>query len=139
MIGEIFAIVSAILWGFAPILDKYALSTGVPVYLALTIRAFGAFLAMLLIALLLRETNLAIRLDALASLLLAGAIGGAIAMIFYYKALGLIGASRTVPITAIYPMFTALFSLILLSESITPKTFVGIVFIVVGVILVSEV
>ncbi|MEM2191344.1 MAG: GRP family sugar transporter [Archaeoglobaceae archaeon] len=138
MLGEIFAIISAIFWGVAPILDRYALSTGVPMYLALAIRASGALFAMLIIAILLRETNLTIRLDALASLLIAGAIGGAIAMIFYYRALEMIGASRTVPITAIYPMFTALFSFIFLSESITPKTLAGIVFIVIGVILVSE-
>lgn len=138
MLGEIFAIISAILWGIAPIFDRYALSIGVPMYLALAVRASGALFAMLLIAILLKETNLTIRLDAIASLLIAGAIGGAIAMIFYYRALEMIGASRTVPITAIYPMFTALFSLILLSESITPKTFAGIVFIVIGVILVSE-
>ncbi|MCS7143923.1 MAG: EamA family transporter [Archaeoglobaceae archaeon] len=139
MIGEIFAVLSAVLWGIAPILDRYALSTGVSVYTALAVRAFGALFAMPFIVILLRDTNLTIRIDALASLLIAGAIGGAIAMIFYYRALETIGASRTVPITAIYPMFTALFSLILLSESITAKTLLGIVFIVIGVILVSEV
>ncbi|MDI9610096.1 MAG: DMT family transporter [Archaeoglobales archaeon] len=139
MIGEIFAIISAILWGIAPILDRYALSAGAPIYTALAIRAFGALSATLLIVALLRETDLNFGLNSLTALLIAGAIGGALAMIFYYKALDLIGASKTVPITAIYPMFTALFSIILLSESITLKTFVGIVFIVIGVILVSEV
>lgn len=139
MMGEIFAVISAVLWGIAPIFDRYALSTGVPIYTALAIRALGAFFAMIFIIILFRETNFSFRLDSLSALLVAGAIGGAIAMVFYYKALDLIGASRTVPITAIYPMFTALFSLLLLSESITPKTFIGIVFIVIGVILVSEV
>lgn len=139
MKGELLALISAILWGFAPILDRYALSTGIPIYAGLAIRAFGALLAMLLIVIVLRDTNLNFRIDAITALLIAGAIGGAIAMIFYYNALETIGASRTVPITAIYPMFTAIFSLLFLSETLTPKMLVGIALIVLGVILVSEV
>ncbi|MEM4645201.1 MAG: EamA family transporter, partial [Archaeoglobaceae archaeon] len=72
-------------------------------------------------------------------LLLSGAISGAFGMIFYFEALKSIGASRAVPITAIYPMFTAIFSFILLSETLSAKTLLGVMLIIVGTILVSEV
>ncbi|MDK2796189.1 MAG: bacterial/archaeal transporter family protein [Archaeoglobaceae archaeon] len=138
MKGEILALISAILWGIAPVIDRYALSNGAPIYTALTVRAVGALLAMIFIVFALR-TSFSIRLDLTILLLIAGAIGGAIAMIFYYMALDVLGASRTVPITAIYPMFTALFSILLLSEPLTPKMVVGIAFIILGVVIVSEV
>ncbi len=137
MKGEILALISAVLWGFAPILDRYALLSGAPIYAALAIRAFGALIAMLFILSVLRG-GLAVEAKAAVLLLIAGAIGGALAMVFYYLALESVGASRTVPITAIYPMFTALFSFLLLSEPLSPKTIAGIAFIVLGVILVSE-
>jgi transporter family protein len=137
MKGEILALISAVLWGIAPIIDRYVLLSGAPIYAALTIRAFGALIAILFIVFVLRE-SLKVEPKTSALLLIAGAIGGALAMVFYYLALESVGASRTVPITAIYPMFTALFSFLLLSEPLSPKTIVGIAFIVLGVILVSE-
>lgn len=137
MKGEILALISAVLWGFAPILDRYALLSGAQIYTALAVRALGALIAMLFILSVLRG-GLAVEAKAAVLLLIAGAIGGAIAMVFYYLALESVGASRTVPITAIYPMFTALFSFLLLSEPLSPKTIAGIAFIVLGVILVSE-
>jgi transporter family protein len=60
-------------------------------------------------------------------------------MIFYFEALKSIGASRAVPITAIYPMFTAVLSFLLLSEAISARVLLGIAMIILGTILVSEI
>ncbi|MEM1579165.1 MAG: DMT family transporter [Archaeoglobaceae archaeon] len=138
MKGEILALIAAILWGLAPIFDKYALSNVQSIYPALVVRAFGAFATISLLSFALKETNFGISLKPIVSLLIAGAISGAIAMTFYFRALEEIGASRAVPITAVYPMFTAVFSLIILSEALTPRLLFGILLIIVGIILVSE-
>jgi uncharacterized membrane protein len=45
-------------------------------------------------------------------------------------------ASRVVPITSIYPLFTVIFSALLLGENISPKVVVGAVLIVIGLSLV---
>ncbi|MCS7118834.1 MAG: DMT family transporter [Archaeoglobaceae archaeon] len=137
MKGEILALIAALLWGIVPILDKYALQE-VPTYPAIVIRAFGGFAAILTISAILKDFNFNFS-KAAVLLLISGAISGAFGMIFYFEALKSIGASRAVPITAIYPMFTAVFSLIFLSELISARVLIGIVLIIVGIILVSEV
>ncbi|MEG9195395.1 MAG: GRP family sugar transporter [Candidatus Methanoglobus sp.] len=137
MKGEILALISAILWGVSPIFDKYALQE-VPVYPAIMIRALGGFLAILAISIILEQTEFRLSVGILL-LLISGAISGALGMIFYFEALKNIGASKAVPITAIYPMFTAILSFLLLSETISARVMLGIVLIVLGTILVNEV
>jgi len=137
MKGEILALIAAVLWGIAPILDKYALQE-IPVYPAIVIRSAGAVLAIFIITMLLGKFEFRLS-SGIALLLISGAISGAFGMIFYFEALKTIGASRAVPITAIYPMFTAILSLLLLSEQISARVISGIVLIILGTILVSEI
>ncbi len=137
MKGEMLALISAFLWGIAPILDRYALQD-VPVYPAIMIRALGGFLAILAISFVLGQTEFKLSAGILL-LLISGAISGAFGMIFYFEALKSIGASRTVPITAIYPMFTAVLSSLLLSEAISGKVLLGIAMIILGTIFISEI
>ncbi len=140
MKGEVLALAAAVLWGFAPVLDKLALSSGISIYAANVVRSFGALTAILIVAFAVNQIEFA-RFDAkvAAYLLAAGAIAGAIAMILYFHALNAIGASRTIPITAAYPMFTAMFSVLFLGEELSLRVVAGIVAIIVGIILVSEV
>jgi len=137
MKGEILALIAAVLWGIAPILDKYALQE-IPVYPAIVIRSAGAVLAIFIITMLLGKFEFRLS-SGIALLLISGAISGAFGMIFYFEALKTIGASRAVPITAIYPMFTAILSFLLLSEQISARVISGIVLIILGTILVSEI
>lgn len=137
MKGEILALIAAILWGIAPILDRYALQE-VSVYPAIVVRAFGGFVAISLISLALRDFEITAS-KSLILLLISGAISGAFAMILYFDSLKIIGASRAVAITAVYPMVTALLSAIFLSETLSARLLLGIALIIAGIILVSEV
>ena len=143
MRGETLAILAAVLWGFAPILDKFAISGGISIYAANVVRVIGALMAILVASLLTTQLDFSgIDVRKVAYLLAAGAIAGAIAMVLYYSALRSLGASKTVSLTAIYPMFTMIFwifSIILLGEEVSLKLVVGTVLIIVGIILVSEV
>jgi len=140
MKGELLAVAAALLWGIAPVLDKLALSSGVSIYAANVVRSLGAFAAIVAITAAMHQLDFS-DFDAkvIAYLAVAGAIAGALAMILYFSALKSIGASRTVPITAAYPMFTALFSILFLGELVSLRVVAGIVAIVIGIILVSEV
>ncbi len=141
MMGEIFALISAILWGFAPILDKTALSNGdVSPFLANLIRSIGALTFLIFTVLVMKDFDISL-FDFRRSVILltAGAIAGGVAMIIYYSSLKMIGAAKAVPITSIYPLFTILFSLLLLKEPVNfLKLFTGTILIVAGLIIVTR-
>ncbi len=68
---------------------------------------------------------------------LSGICGGVIGLWTYYHALRLGGASLVVPITATYPLVTAILSWALLQEAFTFPRLIGTVLIVTGVWLVT--
>lgn len=138
--GEVLAFIAAVLWGFVPILDKTALIGNVSPYLANLIRSLGALIFLSIVVLALRDFDLEVFDAKRVSLLLsAGAIAGGLAMVIYYMALKSIGASKAVPITSIYPLFTVIFSAIILRESFDLlRVLLGTALIVVGIILVSR-
>ncbi len=138
MKGELLAIVAAILWGIAPLFDKMAIvNSNVSPVLANLIRSVGAFSILILIALIMKDFNLsAFTPQRITFLLTAGSIAGGVAMIIFYLALRQIGASKTVPLSSIYPLFTVILSAIFLGEAVTPKVLIGAALIVAGVVLV---
>ncbi len=137
MKGEILALISALLWGIAPLLDKYVISTGVSPYLANVIRVAGALSFLLIVTLVVKDFSVTkLTLKNVTYLIIAGIIASGVAMIVYFQALKLSQASRVVPITSIYPLFTVIFSALLLGENINPKVVVGAVLIVIGLSLV---
>jgi len=137
MKGELLALIAALLWGIAPIFDKIVVSSGASPYTANFVRALGA-IAFLALAVVIKGDFEMISLRNVSLLLMAGALGGGLAMILYFTALRFSTASRVVPLTSIYPLFTVLFSAIVLGEKLSPKVVVGTALIVVGVALVCE-
>jgi uncharacterized membrane protein len=57
--------------------------------------------------------------------------------LFYYNGLKKLGASVNSSIFSIYPLYTALFAVIFLSEFLSPQNFLGILLIALGVIVVE--
>ena len=55
----------------------------------------------------------------------------------YYRALKVAPASQVVPITATYPLVTVALAMMFLGEKMTGPKLLGVVFIVVGIVLVS--
>ncbi len=140
MNGVIFAILAAVLWGFVPVLDKTALQGNISIYSAILIRAVGSVLIMGMAVLYtggFRPDDFSLKSASL--LLVAGAIAGGVAMIVYFMALQKIGAARTIPITSIYPLFTIIFSLIILREEFNMvNVFTGTLLIVAGLIILQR-
>ncbi len=138
--GELLALMAAFLWGLAPLFDKLAISdSNISPFLANTIRSVGAFTTLVIIVLLFRDFDFtAFDAKRIAYLLISGSIAGGFAMVIYYMALKQIGVSRTVPLTSVYPLFAVTFSVLLLGESISLRVIVGTIFIILGIIFVSE-
>jgi len=136
----LFALLTAILWGVPPLLDKVALGTisnpllAVAIRsLAITIVSFGILAGMGDIgsfSLLTWENT---------SLLLSGGLAaGLFGLWAYFEAIRYAEASSVASITAIYPAVTFVLALLLLSESFSWQKILGIVFVVVGVILIER-
>ncbi|AEA47237.1 EamA family transporter [Archaeoglobus veneficus] len=139
MKGELLAILAALLWGIAPILDKLAIADAeISPVVANIIRSLGALTVLALIAVFLQDFSFSeFTPKRIAYLLTAGSIAGGIAMIIFYLALKQIGASKTVPLTSIYPLFAVIFSVVLLGEQVdVVRVAVGTVLIVSGIIFV---
>ncbi|WP_456370728.1 EamA family transporter [Geoglobus sp.] len=140
MNGVVLAILSALMWGFVPVLDKTALASGISIYTAILVRSVGAILVMAIVVLLtggLKPQDFSPR--SVTMLMAAGAIAGGIAMVVYFMALQKIGAAKTVPITSIYPLFTIVFSAVLLRENFDyTNVFVGTLLIVAGLIVLQR-
>ncbi len=139
MKGIALAVISALLWGIAPVFDKLAISDSkvMPIP-ANMVRCLGAILALVALAFLTGERSFA-AIDAKRALYLvvAGAIAGGVAMVTYYMALNTLGAGKTVPLTSIYPLFTVIFSVFFLGEKVDlVKVIAGTALIVCGVVLV---
>ncbi len=138
MKGELLALISALLWGIAPLMDKYVIGSGVSPYLANVVRIAGALAFLLIITSIVKDFSVSkLTLKNVLLLIAAGIIASGIAMVVYFKALKLSQASKVVPITSIYPLFTVIFSALILGENVNLKVVVGAILIVIGLVLVS--
>ena len=70
-------------------------------------------------------------------ILLSGLLGGLLGLFIFFVALKQEDTSKVLPIIASFPMFTALFAYFLLGEAISLKRFIGIMFVIVGVVLIN--
>ncbi len=131
-------IVTTLLWGATPILEKTGL-TKVDPLIAVTIRSLVVTVGLLLLTFLLGKGKALIESDG-RSILLFGASGmmaGLLGMWTYYGALKMGATSKIVPIAACYPLVTALLSVLVLKEGVTLSRVVGTALIVSGIWLVK--
>ena len=131
-------IVTTLLWGSTPILEKMGL-TKVDPLIGVTIRSAIVTAGLFLLTFLLGKGRALMELDA-KSILLFGASGmmaGLLGMWTYYGALKIEATSKIVPIAACYPLVTALLSVLVLKEGITLQRVIGTALIVSGVWLVK--
>ncbi len=133
-----FALVTALLWGIAPVLEKAGLRGNIDPLVAVVIRSltisFVGLLTMLMLNRLPQFSQISIKNVML--ILLGGLIAGFFAQWTYYHALKMGQASTVVPVAAIYPLVALFLSVLFLGESITWLRLVGVVLVVAGVILI---
>jgi transporter family protein len=131
-------VVTTLLWGSTPILEKTGLAKVDPL-IGVTIRSAVVTAGLFLLTFLFGKGRALIELDG-KSILLFGASGmmaGLLGMWTYYGALKMEATSKIVPIAACYPLVTALLSVLVLKEGVTLHRVIGTSLIVSGIWLVK--
>ena len=126
-------------WGSSPLLEKVALKT-VPPLLALALRT-GIAALILILALLFTGEVRGIRELSLKEVLVLGASGllaGVLGMFTYFSLLKTGAASKIVPLTAAYPLVTALMALLFLKEHLHWERLLGIILTVTGLVILQK-
>jgi len=134
----IFLILTVILWGTAPIIEKTGLK-GADEFTAVFIRSTAIFLIIFVaFGLSGKFSSLAkIPLKTIAIISAGGICAGLLGVWTYFKVLKVTPASKIVPLAATYPLVTAILSVLILKEEFSWLRLVGTVLIVLGIFLVK--
>jgi transporter family protein len=131
-------IITALLWGATPIIEKIGLAKVDPL-IGVTVRSAIVTAGLLMLTFILGKGKALIELDG-KSIFIFGASGvmaGLLGMWTYYVALKMEATSKIVPIAACYPLVTAFLSVLILKEGVTLPRVVGTALIVSGIWLVK--
>ncbi len=109
--------------------------TKVDPFIGVTIRSGIVTAGLFILTFLLGKGKALMTVDGRSFLLFSasGLIAGLLGMWTYYSALKMEATSKIVPITAAYPLVTALLSVLILKEGVTLPRVIGTVLIVVGI------
>ncbi len=138
VIGIFFGIVSASLWATTSLAVKVQ-SARVD---TLSFNAFRMVVGALLFSLLLPlfggwEALTSLSGKSLAALSVSIICGGVIGDTLYFWSMTQIGASRAMPLSGIYPLFTWALAVPLLGETMTVRAILGTIFVLVGLTLLA--
>ncbi len=131
------AVLTALIWGFAPAFEKFGLSGSIDPYLGVVIRTIPiAVIGLVGLTFMGRLPSIAtIDLKSAAFVVAGGLIAGLAGQFVFYSALKSGEASVVVPITATYPLVAFIVSMAFLGESFTWQKAVGILLVVGGVVM----
>lgn len=132
-------IITMILWGATPLLEKIGLKDVDPLT-GVLVRSVAVTTVLLFIFLITgRISELSkLSLKSVTLFSASGILAGLIAMWTYYYVLKSGMMSKVVPIAAAYPLITAIIAVFVLREGITPQRIIGIIVTIIGIILVKQ-
>lgn len=132
------ALITAVLWGQAPILEKIGLKGNIGPLTGVIIRSFSVSVAAFCTLLFLKRVPLLFQanLRDVIFIVAGGILASFLGMWTYYTALKQGPASMVVPVAAIYPLIALILSVIFLHETLSWARVAGIALVVLGVILV---
>ena len=133
----ILLLLTAVLWGSSPIIEKIGLGRVDPLT-AVSIRSFAITVILIIVLGFTGRIKEVFTADikSVGIFALSGFLAGLLGMWTYFAALKLGATSKVVPIAATYPLVTAVLSIIILKEGVTVLRIAGTVLIIVGIWLV---
>lgn len=138
MIGETFAILSAVCWAVSAGFYRIGLR-GVDPYLANTVRSICT--SLILATYFLFPGKLAelstLSGETLFWIILSGLVGLGLGDTLYLFSLKLIGVSKTVPISSAYPLFSIIPAILFLGEKVSVSLVLGALLVVLGLYMVT--
>ncbi len=132
----LFALLSAIVWGTAPLIFKIGLKGEVPPLVGIFYHNLTAALFAFVSILLLRE-SLSYPPRDIFIVSFGGFVSGFLGLLLYYKAIKVGEVSVVAPIVASSPLWASLLAFLLLGESFSLLKLLGAVLVVLGVILIT--
>lgn len=138
MIIFVLLLLTAILWGSSPILEKTGLRNTSPL-IALTIRSVGVAVILLIMLSCMGKLKELFSVEGKTIILftISGIMAGLLGMWTYFGALKAGATSKIVPIAASYPLITVLLSILILKEGVTLVRLLGTLLIIAGIWLVK--
>jgi drug/metabolite transporter, DME family len=139
MIGELAALGAAISWAIAPIMYRSALANCKPISANIVRCATNAavLVAVLLVAGL-GGLLVGLPLWVIALTVISGVIGLGVGDTLYMYGLKALGVSRAVPLASSYPLFSFLWSILLLGQPISITALSGAALILLGIYLLTR-
>ena len=133
----ILCLLVALVWGIAPIFEKMSLKH-ISSFGALTIRSIATTVVLITLAFMMGRQKEIFGVDGKTLIyILLGGVCGILGLFIYFVALKQDATSRVVPLVNIFPLFTVLYSVVLLNETLTPMRIAGILLVVGGVYLIN--
>ena len=132
-------VITLLLWGTTPLLEKIGLREVDPL-IGVFIRSGAVTVALLALFALSGKFEDLARVSAKnwALFAVSGLMAGLLAMWTYFYVLKSGMMSKIVPITASYPLVTALLAFLVLGESFSVQRVVGIVMAIAGIVLIRQ-
>jgi len=133
----LFALLSALIWGSAPVLFKLGLRGDVSPISGIFIHNLTATIFAFLTLLAVKENPLGYPIKELLTVALGGFVSGFLGLLVYYKAIKVGNVSIVAPIASTSPLFSTLLAIIILGESFTLTKFGGTILVIIGIVLLS--
>ncbi len=130
--GEIAALTAALFWAVSSVLFKKLGKTIPPIEMNL-LKGTLAIVLFVVTSLVLKEKAASLSLQAVLMLAISGALGIGYGDTVYFEALNILGARRTLLVTILAPVFTAILAWIFLRENLALIGWLGIVVTMAGI------
>lgn len=137
-IGEIFALLTAVVWATAVILFKKSGETVHPIALNTFKNILAVILVLLTMWLLNNELIRQVPFREYTLLLISGAIGIGLADTMFFKSLNLLGAGLSAIVDCLYSPFIIGLSMVWLSESLSVLQIIGVMMIISAVLTITR-
>jgi DME family drug/metabolite transporter len=135
MIGGLLALLAAISSAFCVVLVRRNSANSNSFNMSLIITSVGLIVLWpMAISFMGQET---INLEGTLLFAVSGFLSPGIVRLFYYKGLRKLGAATNSAVFSIYPLYSALLAIVILSETLTGQNWIGIILIVCGVIVLQ--
>ena len=132
-----FALMTALVWGIVPILEKMGVSRTTPLA-GVFLRSCGVIVGIFILALFNNSAlRTALKADprTIAYLVLGGFMASILGQILFYNALKTGEVSKVVPIAGIYPLVSFIIGIIFLGEGVTFAKLGGVMMVIFGLFL----
>jgi bacterial/archaeal transporter family protein len=137
MKGFYFALITAVVWGIVPVMEKVGLAKIAP-FAGILIRSCGVIIGASMLAIFDHNSlRAALKAEprAVFFLVIGGFMASIVGQMFFYNALKSGETSKMVPIAGTYPLVSFLLGIIFLGEAITGAKLAGVSFVLLGLFL----